>query len=240
MKDINRCIQKYWDKRSGDFGAVRRKELASSDAAAWQSYIQRFLPAGQPLDILDIGTGPGFLAILMAKLGHRVTAMDSSTGMISEGRINAREYGVAVDFLIGDAQTLPFAGETFDVVLSRNLTWNLPDAVAAYREWYRVLRLGGILINFDADYGKVRFDAVAEDEKNIHHHVERTLIQECETLKDTLAISRECRPEWDLHWLDKIGFRECLCERDIRPSVHTSPDMLYDSEPIFSISARKR
>ena len=239
MGEISTQIQNYWNRRSRDFSAVRRKELASHDAAAWQSYIMRYLPHGRRLHILDIGTGPGFLAILMARLGHHVTAIDSSAGMIQEARRNAADYHVSVGFQAGDAQALPFASASFDVVLSRNLTWNLPDAVKAYRDWHRVLRDGGLLLNFDSNYGPVRFTAAASEEKNIHHDVNSDLIRECESLKDALAISRECRPAWDLYRLQDIGFTDCQCAEDIRPMVHVSASMQYDSAPLFCLSAHK-
>ena len=49
-----------------------------------------------------------------------------------------------------DAQKLDFEDNTFDVVISRNLTWNLEHPDVAYREWVRVLKVGGRLLNFDA------------------------------------------------------------------------------------------
>ena len=42
-----------------------------------------------------------------------------------------------------DAQALEFEDESFDVIISRNLTWNLEKPWQAYREWYRVLKPGG-------------------------------------------------------------------------------------------------
>ena len=51
-----------------------------------------------------------------------------------------------------DASHLAFADETFDAVVSRNLTWNLEDPEQAYKEWMRVLKKGGILLNYDANW----------------------------------------------------------------------------------------
>ena len=47
-----------------------------------------------------------------------------------------------------DAENLRFADESFDVVISRNLTWTLPDVKSAYREWVRVLKKGGHTFEF--------------------------------------------------------------------------------------------
>ena len=57
-----------------------------------------------------------------------------------------------------DAQDLTFEDDTFDVVLSRNLTWNLEHPDRAYAEWLRVLRPGGVLLNFDANWHAHLFD----------------------------------------------------------------------------------
>ena len=53
---------------------------------------------------------------------------------------------VSCTFKVMDGEKLDFKSGSFDVVISRNLTWTLPDAAGAYREWIRVLRPGGILL----------------------------------------------------------------------------------------------
>jgi len=58
-----------------------------------------------------------------------------------------------VETLEVDYENLDYEKESFDLVLSRNLTWTLTDAKKAYAEWFRVLKPGGILLNFDANYG---------------------------------------------------------------------------------------
>lgn len=86
MESLQERVQAYWDKRSADFSAVRQKELKGIDGAAWLDYIRKFLPCEGTLDVLDIGTGPGFLAILMAAAGHRAVGMDMSPLMLKEAK----------------------------------------------------------------------------------------------------------------------------------------------------------
>ena len=69
-------VVRYWTIRSHDFGAVRKNELGSIMGRRWQEELEARLPQGSPLNILDVGTGTGFFAILMAKLGHKVTGID--------------------------------------------------------------------------------------------------------------------------------------------------------------------
>ena len=61
---------------SRDFGAVRKNELGSIMGRRWQEELEVRLPERSPLNILDVGTGTGFFAILMAQLGHKVTGID--------------------------------------------------------------------------------------------------------------------------------------------------------------------
>ena len=58
--------------------------------------------------------------------------------------------------MVMDAEAPDFPDEEFDVIVSRNLTWTLPDAEHAYQEWFRVLKPGGVMINLDANYGGSR------------------------------------------------------------------------------------
>ena len=51
-----------------------------------------------------------------------------------------------------------FEDESFDVIISRNLTWNLPHPEMAYKEWLRVLKKGGKLLNFDANWYGYLYD----------------------------------------------------------------------------------
>ena len=119
-------VVRYWTIRSHDFGAVRKNELGSEMGRRWQEELEARLPAKMPLNILDVGTGTGFFAILMAQLGHTVTGIDLTPAMLEEAAAMAASLGLDIAFRHMDAQQLGFPEGTFDVVLSRNLTWTLP------------------------------------------------------------------------------------------------------------------
>ena len=114
------------------------------------------------LRILDIGTGPGFFPMILAEAGYHVTAIDYTPGMLEKAAENAAKFigekSRNIEFKRMDAQALEFEDESFDVIISRNLTWNLPHPEMAYKEWLRVLKKGGKLLNFDANwYGSVSY-----------------------------------------------------------------------------------
>lgn len=234
MENISQRIENYWDARSTDFSRVRREELASADFAAWNEVIAAHLPAGQ-LKVLDVGTGAGFFAVLLAKLGHSVTGIDMSTKMLAEAAKNAETFNVRADFRRMNAQALNFADETFDVVISRNLTWTLPDVVQAYREWRRVLKTGGVLMNFDSNYGDKNF---LNEQTCAKGEVEDEMLVECQGIKDSLRISTHTRPSWDIERLGMLGFSVDFDE-DIAPRVHIS-GLPFDAIPLFAIYATKK
>ena len=84
MEAIKERVSSYWTKRSADFAKLREKELESELAGLWLSEIEAQLPKETGLRILDVGTGSGFFAVLLAEKGHHVTGIDLTPAMIEE------------------------------------------------------------------------------------------------------------------------------------------------------------
>ena len=231
---IESRIQKYWDARSDDFGKFRRLELEGTSSKVWEKFLTADLPAGA-LKILDVGTGAGFFAAILSKLGHHVTGVDMSPKMIDAAKKLLNELELNAKFLVMDAQKLNFDDATFDAVVTRNLTWTLPDVMAAYREWYRVLKVGGVLINFDSDYGEIKFN---RGENGAHSEVTDKMLDECTAIKNSLRISTHTRPQFDVEFLTRLGFK-VQCDFDISAKVHVDKNVPYDSIPLFKICAKK-
>ena len=120
-------IEQYWTGRAEGYSEVNRHELATGQDRVWFQEIRKHLPEGKDLKILDVGTGPGFFAILLAKEGYEVTAVDYTEAMLRQARENAGALAERICFRQMDAQHLDFPDGTFDVVISRNLTWNLEE-----------------------------------------------------------------------------------------------------------------
>ena len=118
---------------------------------AWSDVLEDALDAA-PLDVLDVGTGTGLLAVIAAKLGHRVTGVDFTPAMLERGAHRAERAGVHVAWCEGDGMDLPFRPDSFDAVVSRHVLWTLTDPAAAFREWVRVTRPGGRVVWFDGLY----------------------------------------------------------------------------------------
>lgn len=70
--------------------------------------------------VLEVAPGPGYFAIELAKIKNfPITGLDISETFVEIARKNAREAGVPVDFRLGNASQLPFADESFDLILCR-------------------------------------------------------------------------------------------------------------------------
>ena len=246
--DRKEKIAAYWTKRSDSFLEQRRAELHSPLAMRWLDEIQKYLPDNEnkvtgknkKLKILDVGCGTGFFTILLAKQGHHVTGTDLTPDMIENARILAKEEGTECEFQVMDAEHLSFQDQSFDVVISRNLTWTLPEAAQAYKEWSRVLKPGGLLLNFDANYGATNFAETSDlPENHAHNQLGNSLMQECEDIKRQLPISSYIRPAWDVEELGKVEMEQISIDLGVSKRVYKEKDAFYNPTPMFAIAARK-
>jgi ubiquinone/menaquinone biosynthesis C-methylase UbiE/predicted deacylase len=233
-------IVSYWEKRSGDFLEHKRAELHSPMAERWLYEIKNQLPQDKNLRILDVGCGAGFFSVLLAKEGYQVTGVDLTPDMVENARTLAAEEKTDCEFLVMDAENLRFADESFDVVISRNLTWTLPDVKSAYREWVRVLKKGGILLNFDANYGLSDFTDLSElPDNHAHQEIDDDMMRECEEIKRQLPISSYSRPAWDLETLGAMKLQEFSVDLGISSRIYVEKDEFYNPTPMFMLRTCK-
>lgn len=239
--DRKEQIVHYWEKRSESFLEQRRSELANPIAKRWMKEIEKQIPAGRRLKILDVGCGAGFFSILLAKEGHEVFGIDLTPEMIENAIQLAEEENADCCFQVMDAENPMFADETFDVVISRNLTWTLPNAEHAYGEWMRVLKTGGVLLNFDANYGKDdASDTKDLPEQHAHFKVGNEMLEECERIKAQLPISRKNRPAYDVAVLCENTRGEIRIDPDLGKRIYLEKDEFYNPAPMFLICAVKK
>lgn len=85
MEEIKRH-QKYWDNSAEIYDGIIQEELSGFKKEAWRRILEEHISKKGPLKILEIGTGPGFFAILLAQMGHEVTALDFSEYMIKTAK----------------------------------------------------------------------------------------------------------------------------------------------------------
>ena len=124
--------------------------VLNMDKAANTRYLEmamRGIPEGFDGSMLEVPVGTGVLTMPLYKTlpGANVTCLDYSADMMDVAQRRAENMGLAnIRFQQGDVGALPFADESFDLVLSLNGFHAFPDKAAAYREIFRVLRPGGV------------------------------------------------------------------------------------------------
>ncbi len=97
---------------------------------------------------LEIGAGTGYFSLNLVQAGlvRDATCTDISPGMLAALSANAARLGLSVRTARAEAESLPFADETFDLVLGHAVLHHLPDLRRAFAEFQRVLRPGGWLV----------------------------------------------------------------------------------------------
>ena len=254
-------IEAYWDQRAQSYSNGVRGELGDSRSDVWERVLSRLIAPvltgankGKKPLVADLGCGPGFMSVLFSRMGCFVHAVDESPGMLAQAKTNVHDAGLSrsVEFHRADVGTLPFENNTLDVVASRNVTWLLRQPRETYAEWMRVLRPGGKLIVFDANWylylvnplidaqrtadqrGKV-VEEWDEDSRATASEEER-----CERIAARLPLTSVVRPAWDKRTLLELGAQEVRADEDIWKELWTQGEKsFYASSPMFLVEARK-
>jgi len=252
MSELLKSIEQYWTKRAPSYSDYVLKTVGNDWEELWVETLTANFPeeSEEPLRVLDIGTGPGYFALIFAKRGFDVTAVDYSGGMLEIAKKNAGEFASAITFARMDAHCLEFDDNSFDVIVTRNLTWNLEDPARAYADWLRVLRPGGRLLNYDANWYAYLFD----ENKNMEYERDRmNTIRKgvtdhsyyedgkiMEGISANLPLGRLNRPQWDMVTLLNLGFSKVSVDTTISNILLNDEEKInYASTPGFLICAEK-
>ncbi|MEE0465039.1 MAG: methyltransferase domain-containing protein [Lachnospiraceae bacterium] len=253
-------IESYWTNRAEGYSKVNKHELAGVQRMLWGNLIEANMPEQlknvknkKEINVLDIGTGPGFFSILLAERGYNVSAVDYTEEMLVKAKDNAGIFKDEIDFRRMDAQNLDFDNNQFDLIVTRNLTWVLEDPEKAYKEWFRVLKPGGKLLNFDANWychlsdetKKREFALTRENLKRegiYDYFVDGEGIDNdwMDDIARQMPLTYIVRPTWDICKLKDIGFREATAETEKVFEVLTPEEKEnYKNSPMFMIEAVK-
>ena len=257
MNTLKEEIHAYWTQRAEGYSEYNQQEMADARRSMWKnkllSLLEENFPGKKPeeLKVLDVGTGPGFFALLLAEAGYQVTAVDVTEAMLKKAKKNTGIFAEKIIWKISDAQKLELEDCTFDAVFSRNVTWNLENPGQAYEEWIRVLKPGGLLCNFDADWYGHLYDEEKRsgyeknrqrvEEENMEDYYTGTDIERMEAIARQVPLSRQKRPQWDVEALKNAGLTGVSCDTEVWKQVWTEEEIANNgSTPIFLLSGKKR
>ena len=262
VETLEDSIVNYWDGRSGSYSNGVLGELGDERGDLWENYLRAALAdvkiaahaENRTPRVLDLGCGPGFFGILFGRTGWVVDGIDSSSAMLARARANidAAVPDNNVTLTCGDFTRLPFPDNTFDAAVARNVTWLMTEPEAAYAEWLRVLKPGGKLIVFDANWYRYLVDKQVDEARtaDITNNVlegwdegaQATSDEEkvCEEIARHLPLTPVLRPDWDLETLENLGASRVSADRDAWQKVWTANESrYYAATPTFCVEAVK-
>lgn len=131
--------QTFWDKNAGRYDLFMRK-----DAAAYAQLYELLRPVVRRKTALELATGTGLIAKNIVSSADHIEATDASAEMIAEARRDNRS--TKLHFSVQDMFHLPYADESFDVIIVANALHIVPEPQNALSEIRRMLRNDGVLV----------------------------------------------------------------------------------------------
>ena len=129
----------FWDRNAGRYDRFMRK-----DRAAYETMYGLIRPVVKGKTVLELATGTGLIAKNIVNAAAHIEASDTSAEMIREAK--RRNHSAKLYFSVQDMFCLPYADESFDVVIVSNALHIVPQPEKALAEIHRVLKDDGVLI----------------------------------------------------------------------------------------------
>lgn len=151
MQELKKRVKEFWEaepcgSRYGEAGERRAFFRQIEERRyALEPYIEDFarFTEGGGLRVLEIGVGAGSDHVRWIANGAWAVGTDLTDAAARMTRENAQTRGMSARLFVGDAERLPLASASFDLVYSWGVLHHSPDTAAALEEVYRVLRPGG-------------------------------------------------------------------------------------------------
>ena len=134
-----RNSQNFWDKNAGRYDRFMRK-----DAMAYEQMYELLRPVVRQKTVLELATGTGLIAKHIVRYADHIEATDASQEMIKQAKQGVKS--AKLYFSVQDMFHLPYADQSFDVVIVSNALHIVPEPEKALSEIRRVLKDDGVLV----------------------------------------------------------------------------------------------
>jgi demethylmenaquinone methyltransferase/2-methoxy-6-polyprenyl-1,4-benzoquinol methylase len=141
-------VTQMFDKVSSNYDFLNRLLTFGIDIS-WRKKVVKFVQNHQAKRILDIATGTGDLAIMLAKINpEKVIGLDISEGMLEVGKkkVDRLNLNDKIEMILGDSEKLPFEDQFFDAITVGFGLRNFENLEQGLKEIYRVLRPKGTFV----------------------------------------------------------------------------------------------
>ncbi len=209
-------IDGYWDSRSRGYNHATT--LLLRNTSYYDALFDSIIPPGRRGRVLDVATGCGHMAVVAARRGHDVTAIDTSERMLYYAQRFSDKENLGIRCVRMDMNRLSFEDESFDMITADSALWLSADPVKALRSWVSVLKPGGHLVIMDSNYHLARHDPdygrffeyrdmIGVEPKGVYG---RTNIDEVDMdvihrITPELPLCHYRRPAWDVSALLGLG-----------------------------------
>jgi len=141
-------VTKMFDTISNEYDRLNRVISFGIDIK-WRNRVVKIVQDSDPINILDIATGTGDLAINLTKTkAHKIVGFDISEGMLAVGRkkIEKLQLNDTIDMILGDSENIPFEDNSFDAITVAFGVRNFENLEKGLSEIYRVLKTNGTFV----------------------------------------------------------------------------------------------
>lgn len=151
MSDLHQSESRFHDAWAAgeDVEKIQVREAFESPVAMENAYLLEQMGPLTGKRILDVGAGLGESSVYFALKGAKVTTIDLSPEMVGFAKRLARKHGVAIEGIVGSAEQLPVARESFDVVYAANILHHIQDKEAFLGRVKAALVPGGVFASYD-------------------------------------------------------------------------------------------
>jgi ubiquinone/menaquinone biosynthesis C-methylase UbiE len=151
QSDTASTMREYWDSAADHYASSDHFNSTESQRTLWSLLLARLFPPAEPLKIIDVGCGTGFVSLSLAELGHQVIGLDISPEMlkICQASAGARDL-TEFTAVLGEAENPPADIGPADAVVSRHVLWTLPWPEQSVKAWVNLTKPGGRVLAIDS------------------------------------------------------------------------------------------